>query len=1091
MKSTGLFQIENNDATMKINTDTRYSLDGGRSTFDSHGFVRYRENSVSSDLGTSLGGGNCSNSDNNLGLTGAPNEDDIAKFCEESNYSYSFATILGMKRLSYIRRRSCERNLDCLRIIRSNLDGLDSGRRFSQPDMGVMDKQRSPYEFLSRQQCYTSKSKHKARHQHFHVLTDHNNTGGFIEHGRTDENNLHTGSCGFGDTDSKNTYSSLPASPIFWDYDREHEISIPEENESQPTLPHDKDNQQHSSTILHPLSCQAITISPSTATRHYSHNDEALTTTLVGKSSGGDSKSLSSNDTSSTGSNVDINNITISAPNHNASCAPRYLRALHTPTRFLPQQQAILTTDADGNLLLFNDIACLCLGIDKSYIGQPIFSKFGGSAQRMVSHRLRERKQQLQRNSLVLEHQQPYMGQMGIVLMCGVIIPIIKTKGQKSAASLWLKEKWNQDQSRFVYLWIFEEIFESRLTLTIDIKGMIQDTTLATIQDIYGYQRQEVIGQPINKILPALDIESNDTQEQVNKNRFYASRSKNGKYFPSMVQLQDSELQITSLPTISGLITVHQSGMVQSMNPVPAKYLFGYKTKGVVETMHIDDLLPQFMTLVNLLRQQHLLRHNRMVTFEECLDILHKSSTNSMTPTTTTTSITAIHRDGSRFDVELQIRWVESADENLYSVWITYDRVNSLTPHTDDEIPDKTAKRTLSENQPSSNQHSATSAMSTTCPNIFTTNANITSSTTANETKDTEFYPKCGTIQQNINSNSRPMYNNGKEYKHHHQHQQQQQQEQLLKQTSNRFESFGSVPKEKALFPDMQSDSSPTQSFMGPSSILFPEFDDYVVIDSLGEGTYGAVKLVYLKSDPSQEFVIKAIMKSRIIIDSWVRDRKHGSIPTEVHILLKLQQHLHVNCPQLVTFFEDDDNYYTVTKLHGDGMDLFDYTELNDEMTEGQVRHIFHQVAAAVQHLHHLRIVHRDIKDENILLNEHGIVQLIDFGSAAYYREGRLFDTFSGTLDHSSPEALNGTPYAGPPQDMWSLGILLYTLIYRETPFYSVDDIMERNLQLPYIPYPEKANGPVGLLCKLLDRDVNKRPTIDQVMQDPWLQNGA
>ncbi|CAO3597164.1 unnamed protein product [Absidia cylindrospora] len=725
--------------------------------------------------------------------------------------------------------------------------------------MGVMDKQQSPYEFLPRQQCYTSKLKHKARYQHFHVLTDHSYTGGFIGKGGTDENNLHKGSSGFGDTvfgndHSKNTYSSLPTSPVFWDYDHEHEISIPEENETQPTLPHDKDKQQYSSTLLHPLSCQATTTSPPTEIQYYSHNDEALTAT-----SGGDPKTLSSSSTSSTGSNVDINNIATMAPNHSASCAPRYLRALHTPTRFLPQQQAILTTDADGKLLLFNDIACLCLGIDKSYIGQSIFSKFDGSARRMVSHRLRERKRQLQRKSLVLEHQQPSTDQKGIVLMCGVIIPIIKTKNQKSAASLWLKEKWNQDQDRYVYLWIFEEIYENRLTLTIDIKGMIQDTTLDTIQDIYGYQRQEVIGRPINKILPALDIESNTTQEQVNKNRFYASRSKNGKYFPSMVQLQDSELQITSLPTISGLITIHQSGMVQSMNPVPAKYLFGYKTKGVVETMHIDELLPQFMTLVTLLRQRHLLCHNRMVTFEECLEILHESSTNSLTPktTATTTSISAVHRDGSRFDVELQIRWVESADENLYSVWITYDRVNSLAPNTGDEIPDKIAKGTLSANQPpsdqhsanqpSSNQHSATSAMSTTCPNIFTTNANITNSTTANETKETESHPKCGTIQQNINSKSRPTYNNGKSYKHqhqhhhhqHHQHQHQhqhQQQEQSLKPTSSRFESFGSVPKEKALFPDMQRDLSPTQSFMSPSSILLPEFDDYVVIDSLGEG---------------------------------------------------------------------------------------------------------------------------------------------------------------------------------------------------------------------------------------------------------------
>ncbi|KAI8336619.1 hypothetical protein BC941DRAFT_51318 [Chlamydoabsidia padenii] len=144
----------------------------------------------------------------------------------------------------------------------------------------------------------------------------------------------------------------------------------------------------------------------------------------------------------------------------------------------------------------------------------------------------------------------------------------------------------------------------------------MQDLSSKTLHDIYGYHKYEVTGQLINKLIPALNNESNPaTTGLVDKNEFDASRSKDGNFFPSTVQQQGSELQITLLPTISGLITIHQqSRVIQSINPVPAKYLFGYKVKGVAEVMPIDTLLPQFTSLEALLNQRQVLRHDRVVT---------------------------------------------------------------------------------------------------------------------------------------------------------------------------------------------------------------------------------------------------------------------------------------------------------------------------------------------------------------------------------------------------------------------------------------------------------------------------------------------
>ena len=109
----------------------------------------------------------------------------------------------------------------------------------------------------------------------------------------------------------------------------------------------------------------------------------------------------------------------------------------------------------------------------------------------------------------------------------------------------------------------------------------------------------------------------------------------------------------------------------------------------------------------------------------------------------------------------------------------------------------------------------------------------------------------------------------------------------------------------------------------------------------------------------------------------------------------------------IVDYFEDENYYYIEMGLHGIGMDLFDYIELNTGMPEVEIKSIFRQVSQAIQHLHHNKIVHRDIKDENVILDEDGNVQLIDFGSSAYIKNGRKFDTFCGTIDYAAPEVGN------------------------------------------------------------------------------------
>jgi len=85
-------------------------------------------------------------------------------------------------------------------------------------------------------------------------------------------------------------------------------------------------------------------------------------------------------------------------------------------------------------------------------------------------------------------------------------------------------------------------------------------------------------------------------------------------------------------------------------------------------------------------------------------------------------------------------------------------------------------------------------------------------------------------------------------------------------------------------------------------------------------------------------------------------------------------------------------------------------------------------------------------------------------------------------LDYAAPEVLAGKPYRGKEQDVWALGILLYTIIYKENPFYSIDEIMDRDLRVPYV----MSQDSIDLIRAMLDRDVDSRIDIEQVIQHPW-----
>ncbi|XP_034039788.1 PAS domain-containing serine/threonine-protein kinase [Thalassophryne amazonica] len=255
--------------------------------------------------------------------------------------------------------------------------------------------------------------------------------------------------------------------------------------------------------------------------------------------------------------------------------------------------------------------------------------------------------------------------------------------------------------------------------------------------------------------------------------------------------------------------------------------------------------------------------------------------------------------------------------------------------------------------------------------------------------------------------------------------------------------------------------------------------EDYQPLKAVGKGAFGFVWKALRRGD-GQEVVVKFISKARIVADCWVEDPMLGHVSQEIAILTRVQHH---NIVKVLEVFENGSYFQMVMEKHGDGLDLFEFIDMQPRLDEPLASYIFRQLVAAVFYLRTRNIIHRDIKDENIIIDNCFHIRLIDFGSAALLAPGKLFYTFCGTLEYCSPEVLQGNPYEGPELEMWSLGVLLYTLLFSENPFCGVEEILQARLRPPCPLSPEL----FGVLSGLLNPEPTQRITLDQLLLQPWI----
>ncbi|XP_078090171.1 MAP/microtubule affinity-regulating kinase 3a isoform X4 [Mustelus asterias] len=260
-----------------------------------------------------------------------------------------------------------------------------------------------------------------------------------------------------------------------------------------------------------------------------------------------------------------------------------------------------------------------------------------------------------------------------------------------------------------------------------------------------------------------------------------------------------------------------------------------------------------------------------------------------------------------------------------------------------------------------------------------------------------------------------------------------------------------------------------------------PHIGNYRLLKTIGKGNFAKVKLArHILT--GREVAIKIIDKTQLNPTSLQK------LFREVRIMKCLN---HPNIVKLFEVIETEKTLYLVME-YASGGEVFDYLVAHGRMKEKEARAKFRQIVSAVQYCHQKQIVHRDLKAENLLLDADMNIKIADFGFSNEFTVGNKLDTFCGSPPYAAPELFQGKKYDGPEVDVWSLGVILYTLVSGSLPFdgQNLKELRERVLRGKYrIPFYMSTDCE-NLLKRFLVLNPSKRGTLEQIMKDRWINAG-
>ncbi len=280
---------------------------------------------------------------------------------------------------------------------------------------------------------------------------------------------------------------------------------------------------------------------------------------------------------------------------------------------------------------------------------------------------------------------------------------------------------------------------------------------------------------------------------------------------------------------------------------------------------------------------------------------------------------------------------------------------------------------------------------------------------------------------------------------------------------------------------------APPGAIAGPydtSAALLAQYG-YILGQSLGKGSYAVVKSAQSKKH-RRKVAIKIISKKKAPDDYLAK-----FLPREIQVLKRLR---HPNCITLLEAIETNSRIYLIMNLAENG-DLLEYIRSHGPLSDDHARAFYIQLISATDYFHSLGIVHRDLKCENLLLDHNNNILVSDFGFARASmiipetNKHRFSQTFCGSYAYAPPEILRGIAYDGMLSDIWSLGVVLYTMVSASLPFDDshLKTLLEQVMRPIHFSSRKNISPEVkDLICKMLQPDVRKRIMIPEIKEHIW-----
>jgi tRNA A-37 threonylcarbamoyl transferase component Bud32 len=257
--------------------------------------------------------------------------------------------------------------------------------------------------------------------------------------------------------------------------------------------------------------------------------------------------------------------------------------------------------------------------------------------------------------------------------------------------------------------------------------------------------------------------------------------------------------------------------------------------------------------------------------------------------------------------------------------------------------------------------------------------------------------------------------------------------------------------------------------------------EDYIIGSQIGQGAYAIVRSAIHKPT-NKKIALKTYEKSKLL-----DPHRKRCVKREIEILGLLS---HQNIVKLYEVIDTSKSLHLSMEYVG-GNSLHGYLKRrpNRRLEEIEAVRLFKQILSAIEYCHSKNVTHRDIKLENILLDENNNIKIIDFGFATCFSHDKKVKLFCGTPSYMSPEIVCRVEYSGPPADVWALGVLLFVLLCGCYPFKAQHDKeLYKKIQYGQFSVPTNiSQGARSLITRIMRTNPDKRPSINDILRDSWI----